>query len=288
MADNLLGRAKSLVQSNVKNFTSDLENRVKSTATNFATNALESALGGGTKAILEKLLGGPSSMPVLKTKTAAKVSGTDADWRVRLSLPASFANDVTMKPIIETNGLVFPYTPTILIQHTANYDAMQPIHSNYPFPQYTNSQIEDIVITGDFFCENAKDAQYWASMLHYLRSVTKMSYGQSSNAGAPPPIVHLNGYGDFVFPNVPVVVKNFTVDLPADVDYIKTQIDGDVSISGGTTSVAGFNEGWAPVQSQVSVTVGPIYSRAKTSQFSLDDFVNGEYLGSGQNGGGFV
>lgn len=281
--DNL----KSIVQSNVKNFTSDLENRATSLATNFANNALNAALGSGAAGILKSLLNGPSSMPTAKTSTAAKVSGSTDDWRVRLSLPAVFANDETMKPIIETNGLVFPYTPTILIQHTANYDAMQPIHSNYPFPQYTNSQIEDIVITGDFFCENAKDAQYWASMLHYLRSVTKMFYGQSSNAGAPPPVVHLNGYGDFVFPNVPVVVKNFTVDLPADVDYIKTQIDGEVSVS-TTTSVSGFNEGWAPVQSQVSVTVGPIYSRAKTSQFSLDDFVRGEYLGAGQNGGGFV
>jgi hypothetical protein len=281
--DNL----KSVVQSNVKNFTSDLENTVKSTATNFANNALNSALGSGAAGILRSLLNGPSSTPALRTSTPAKVAGTDADWRVRLSLPSVFANDETMKPIIETNGLVFPYTPTILIQHTANYDAMQPTHSNYPFPQYQNSQIEDIVITGDFFCENAVDAQYWAATLHYLRSVTKMFYGQSSNAGAPPPIVHLNGYGDFVFPNVPVVVKNFTVDLPADVDYIKTQMDGVVSKS-VTTSVNGFNEGWAPVQSQVSVTVGPIYSRAKTSQFSLDDFVKGEYLGSGQNGGGFV
>ena len=281
------GNIKSIVQSNVKNFTSDLENRASSFATNFANNALNSALGSGAAGILKSLLNGPSSMPTAKTSTAAKVSGSTDDWRVRLSLPAAFANDETMKPIIETNGLVFPYTPTILIQHTANYDAMQPTHSNYPFPQYQNSQIEDIVITGDFFCENAVDAQYWAATLHYLRSVTKMFYGQSANAGAPPPIVHLNGYGDFVFPNVPVVVKNFTVDLPADVDYIKTQMDGEVSI-GPTTSVNGFNEGWAPVQSQVSVTVGPIYSRAKTSQFSLDDFVRGEYLGAGQNGGGFV
>lgn len=281
-------KLKSVVQSNVKNFTGDLENKAKSFATNFANNALDSALGSGTAAIFRQLLGGPSSTPKLKTSTPAKVSGSGNDWRVRLSLPAAFANDVTMKPIIETNGLVFPYTPTILIQHTANYDALQPTHSNYPFPQYTNSQIEDIVITGDFFCENAKDAQYWAATLHYLRSATKMFYGQSEeNAGAPPPIVHLNGYGDFVFPNVPVIIKNFTVDMPADVDYIKTSMGSNLPTNEVTIPDAAVTSGvtgWAPVQSQVSVTVGPIYSRAKTSQFSLDDFVRGGYL----KGGGFI
>lgn len=275
--DNL----KSVVQSNVKNFTSDLENKAKSFGTNLVNNALENALGGGAASILKSLLGGPSSTQSLKTTTAAKVAGASNDWRVRLSLPPLLNEAELFAPLKETNGLVFPYTPTILIQHSANYDAMQPTHSNYPFPQYQSSQIDDIVITGEFFCENAVDAQYWAATLHYLRSVTKMSYGQSSNQGAPPPIVFLNGYGDFVFPNVPVIIKNFSVDLPTDVDYIKTQLEGPVSVSGGTTSVDGFYEGWAPVQSQVMVTVSPIYSRARTSQFSLDKFVNGDYLDNG-------
>ena len=278
--DNL----KSIVQSNVKNFTDDIENKAKSFGNNLVGNALESALGGGAASILKSLLGGPSSQPSLKTATSAKVAGAGNDWRVRLSLPSTMSSVDIFAPLQETNGLVFPYTPTILIQHSANYDAMQPTHSNYPFPQYQNSQIDDIVITGDFFCENAVDAQYWAATLHYLRSVTKMAYGQSSNQGAPPPVVFLNGYGDFVFPNVPVIVKSFSVDLPADVDYIKTQVDGTVSKIDGGTDVAGFSEGWAPVQSQVMVTVQPIYSRARTSQFSLDEFVKGGYL----NNGGFM
>ena len=116
-----------------------------------------------------------------------------------------------------------------------------------------------------------------------------MNYGTDSDAGAPPPIVKLTGYGDFVFPNVPVVIRNFTVDLPADVDYIKTQITGDVSINDGTVDkIIPGKAGWAPVQSQVSITVTPIYSRAKTSQFSLTSFINGGYLGSSGNGSGFI
>ena len=280
----MLDKIGSVVQSNVKNFASDIEGKAKSFGNNLVNNALENALGGGAASILKSLLGGPSSQPSLNNAVAAKVKGAANDWRVRLSLPSTIDKTGILKPLDATNGLVFPYTPTILIQHSANYDAMQPTHSNYPFPSYQNSQIDDIVITGDFFCENAVDAQYWAATLHYLRSITKMAYGQSSNAGAPPPLIFLNGYGDFVFPNVPVIVKTFSVDLPADVDYIKTQVDGEVSRINGGTSVDGFYEGWAPVQSQVMVTVQPVYSRARTSQFSLDKFVKGDYL----DNGGFI
>jgi hypothetical protein len=280
----MLDRIGSVVQSNVKNFASDIEGKAKSFGNNLVNNALENALGGGAASILKSLLGGPSSQPSLNNAVAAKVKGADNDWRVRLSIPSTMDKTEILKPLDATNGLVFPYTPTILIQHSANYDAMQPTHSNYPFPAYQNSQIDDIVITGDFFCENAVDAQYWVATLHYLRSVTKMAYGQSTNAGSPPPLVFLNGYGDFVFPNVPVIIKTFSVDLPSDVDYIKTQAEGEVTKIDGGTSVDGFYEGWAPVQSQVMVTVQPVYSRARTSQFSLDKFVNGDYL----DNGGFI
>lgn len=280
---------KSIVQSNVKNFTDDLENTAKGLKSNLINSAVDSLGLGGAGGLLKALLGGPSSQPQLKTLVAAGTAQETNDWRVKLSIPSTFGAPKILEPLVATNGLVFPYTPTILIQHTANYDALSPTHSNYPFPQYQNSQIEDLVITGDFFCENAKDAQYWTAMVHYLRSVTKMNYGTDSDAGAPPPIVKLTGYGDFVFPNVPVVIRNFTVDLPADVDYIKTQITGDVSINDGTVDkIIPGKAGWAPVQSQVSITVTPIYSRAKTSQFSLTSFINGGYLGSSGNGSGFI
>ena len=280
---------KSIVQSNVKNFTDDLENTAKGLKSNLINSAVDSLGLGSAGGLLKALLGGPSSQPQLKTQVKAGTKQETNDWRVKLSIPSTFGAPKILEPLVATNGLVFPYTPTILIQHTANYDALSPTHSNYPFPQYQSSQIEDLVITGDFFCENAKDAQYWTAMVHYLRSVTKMNYGTDSDAGAPPPIVKLTGYGDFVFPNVPVVIRNFTVDLPADVDYIKTQITGDVSIKDGTVDkIIPGKAGWAPVQSQVSITVTPIYSRAKTSQFSLTSFINGGYLGSSGNGSGFI
>lgn len=281
-------KLKEVARSNVSNFQQSIENTAKGLGDKLVNSALDSI--GPAGGILKAILNGPSSVPKLKVETGARVAGESNDWRVRLSLPADFASDTVLKPLVETSGLVFPYTPTILIQHTANYDSLHPIHSNYPFPAYQNSQIEDLVITGDFFCENAKDAQYWTAMLHYLRAATKMNYGKDKNAGSPPPIVKLNGYGDFVFPNVPVLIRNFTVDLPADVDYIKTAVTSEVATDGPNTAeiAKGVKFGWAPVQSQVAVTVTPVYSRAKVSQFSLSSFVKGDYIGSGGDTGGFI
>jgi hypothetical protein len=193
-------------------------------------------------------------------------SQTDLDWRVRLSMPPNFQNSPVMQPLLETNGLMFPYTPQIVLESTANYNSLHPTHSNYPFPAYQNSQVSAITIIGEFFVENAKEAEYWIAATHYLRSVTKMAYGQTSNAGSPPPVVKLNGYGDYIFKDVPVTVTYFTVDLPNDVDYIQCDVG-----EGGT---------WVPVRSQINIQVQPTYSRKSITKFSLDKFVNGGYIGN--------
>jgi len=72
--------------------------------------------------------------------------------------------------------------------------------------------------------ETQYDAAYWLGVVHFLRSVTKMFSGESSPAGNPPPILSLNGYGEYVFKNVPVVVTNFQVSLDAGSDYISYNI----------------------------------------------------------------
>jgi len=104
-------------------------------------------------------------------------SSSSGDWRVKLSLPSNFAGSPVLSPLTETSGLVFPYTPTIYITHSAGYNQIQPIHSNYPFYAYQNSRVEQFSIVGDFYVENAKEAEYWIAAIHYLRSVTKMAYG---------------------------------------------------------------------------------------------------------------
>ena len=212
------------------------------------------------------------------------------DWRVKLSVPPSIAADGLLAPLQEasTGGhMVFPFTPTIIISHSAAYNTVAPIHNNYPFFAYQNSQVDAMTIVGQFYCQNATEARYWMACLHYLRTMTKTDYGIGST-GSPPPIAKLNGYGDYVFNNVPVIIQNFTVDMPNEVDYIST------SFTTGPTppaSKAGMDEaggpvpkrshGCAPAESQFSITVQPIYSRSKQANFNYTDFTNGSNLGQG-------
>ncbi len=208
------------------------------------------------------------------------------DWRVSLSLPGNvtFENSKLLNPLTHTGmRMVFPYTPTIILSHTANYNQIQPIHNNYPFYAYNNSSVDQMTITGEFFVQTSAEGTYWVSMLHYLRSVTKMFYGEGEFQGAPPPVVKLNGYGDYVFKNVPVVVTMFTLDMPTEIDYIAVDLSDMGALataSQGATDTANIKGtvAYVPVQSQVTVTVQPIYSRTDVQGFSLTDFVNGEYV----------
>lgn len=204
----------------------------------------------------------------------AWASQDPGDWRVRLSIPPNFnlPGPLATK-LAATNGMVFPYTPQIILQHSAQYGQLRPTHSNYPFPVYQSSSVDAIAINGEFLIENTDEAKYWIAAIHYLRSVTKMAYGETSNQGSPPPVVRLNGYGDFVLKNVPVVVTTFNVDMPTDVDYLHVP---DIGPQGT----------WVPVRSTISIQVTPTYSRRAVQSFSLDKFVAGGYANS--NGVGFI
>lgn len=238
---------------------------VKATALDFVA---DSGFGKALRAtnLLGGILGGAEDV------SAMWGSNNDLDWRVRLSVPSNMQGGPILRPLSETNGMVFPYTPQVMIQSSAGYSEITPVHNNYPYLAYQNSRVNAMTITGEFVCENAKEGEYWIAAVHYLRSITKMSYGNSSNKGAPPPVVHLNGYGDYVFKNVPVVVTEFVVDLLPSTDYI--QVD-----------TLGPNGSWVPVKSSISVTAQPVYSRTSQARFSLDSFVRGDYIVSGK---GFI
>lgn len=230
--------------------------------------------------------------PIEKKDNNVHFFGRQRDWRVKLSVPNidSFTKSPLLAPLAASGGLVFPYTPTIIVAHSANYNAIAPVHTNYPYFAYQNSQVDQLVITGDFFVQNGVEAEYWVAAMHYLRSCTKMFYGGNADTiGAPPPVVKLNGYGDFIFRDVPVVITNFTIDLPQDVDYIQTGLKG-VTVKRAEL-VGDFDDGrragvsWVPTQSLITVTVQPLYSRREIEQFSLQKYVNGDYISTGK---GFI
>lgn len=269
-------------------------------------STLDTALPDNFKSLIrgKNLLKGVSGLLQKSTATATIASSPEEkDWRLRLSVPnlETFLNSKLLEPLkITNNSLIFPFTPTVILSNSANYNAVNPVHSNYTYYNYVNSQADQIVVTGDFIVENQNDGRYWISMLHYLRSITKMFYGGDEYKGSPPPIVRLNAYGDYVFNNVPVVVSNFTVDLQSDVDYIavnfsvpdeslpEVRIEIEDIIENTPAATASQDKSavnWVPTRSTVNITLLPIYSRSTVEQFSLKDFVDGKYV---INGKGFV
>jgi len=149
------------------------------------------------------------------------------DWRVRLSLSIG-ANYLykdpspgILAPLVKTDGVVFPYTPTIDTSYVANYTKTELTHSNYRGAFYQNSSVQDVSIRGMFTAQDTSEAAYMLAVIHFFRSVTKMFYGKDSQRGAPPPLVYLSGFGDYQFAGHPCVVTNFGYSLPSDVDYIR-------------------------------------------------------------------
>ena len=244
---------------------------------------------------VRKFFGAPGSKTVApgaegsggSSETKASFSSSNPrDWRVKLSIPPidsifdtsisgqsgpGFARNILV-PLIATNGFIFPYTPTVTLTHSANYSSMDPIHNNYPFAAYENSKLDKITIIGDFYCEDSNDAAYWIAGVHFFRTMTKMFFGDGANSGSPPPIIKLNGYGDYVFNEVPVAVTQFSVEMPKDVDYIPSSFLIPTQFQQAT------GVGYVPVKSVFTVTLMPMYSRESVRKFNLNDFASGLYL----------
>jgi len=151
----------------------------------------------------------------------------NADWRVKLRLAPladylyKATNPGILSPLVGTDGVLFPYTPTINTSYRANYSAVDITHSNYKGYFYQNSSVEPVTISCPFTAQSTAEAEYLLAVIHFFKSVTKMFYGQDPQRGSPPPLVYLTGLGEFQYNEHPCVVQTFTYDLPADVDYVR-------------------------------------------------------------------
>lgn len=174
-------------------------------------------------------------------KAAGKAAG-DGDWRVRLRLAPNatylyktpgIGSAGILEPLRQTDGVVFPYTPKIDIQYSAEYNPYDLVHSNYRGYFYKGSRVGEVVMNADFTAQDSSEADYVLAVIHFFRSATKMFYGQDKQRGTPPPLVFLSGLGEFQFNEHPCVISQFVYNLPSDVDYIRSR--GRQSTSSGVT-----------------------------------------------------
>jgi hypothetical protein len=247
----------------------------------------------------------------------------NGDWRVRLSLApqANYlykaADPGILRPLAPTNGIIFPYTPTISTSYRANYSPYDLTHSNYKGYFYQNSSVDPINMTCSFTAQNTQQADYLLAVIHFFRSVTKMFYGQDAQRGAPPPLVYLSGLGEYQFNGHPCLVQSFAYSLPADVNYIRAGVEAQSGLNLTTNRVrqdvasnAIFNQiqriasafttkgalpakpptpnlglgspTYVPTKIEITIVLLPIQSRQQVSQqFSLENFANGKLIKGG-------
>lgn len=279
----------------------------------------------------QDVLSGAKGTTAAETNTRTQATQQDEanfkqseDWRVRLSLApeSKYLYNVEgaqgiLAPLAATDGILFPYTPNIQVTYAASYEAPDVAHTNYKIYQYKNSSVDNIQISCDFTAQDTFEANYLLAVIHFLRSITKMFYGQDQNPkpGVPPPLCYLTGLGAFQFDAHPLAVTNFTYNLPIDVDYIR---------AGTTTTNAGVNKSserspdnsgtqlgqrstgvgpgatvpapkfknvpggtieptYVPTKMQIQISAIPIITRNNISNnFSLKDYATGKLLQGSQ------
>jgi hypothetical protein len=247
----------------------------------------------------------------------------NTDWRVvlRLAPGATYLYNAPqaglLQPLKTTNGVVFPYTPSITTAYKANYSEYNLTHSNYRGYFYQNSYTDTVQLNATFTAQSTADAAYVLAVIHFFRSVTKMFYGQDAQRGSPPPLVYLSGLGDYQFNNHPCVVSQFNYVLPADVDYISSGSPNNLGLNlqplqnlysttlnavaptatrlaaaflpaGAQNSVSAplqallSNPTYVPSKIDIQLSLLPVQSRSQVSkQFSLKNFANGNLLKGG-------
>jgi hypothetical protein len=132
-----------------------------------------------------------------------------------------------LKPLAETGGLIWPYTPTIGYNHNIDYQSIATVHANQDFHVYNRTPAVELQVSGDFSVQNQIEGRYALAAIHFLRTMAKMNFGDKDPAaGTPPPVLLFNAYGPFVFKDLPVIVKSFQAEFPDGVDYVEVGVQG--------------------------------------------------------------
>jgi hypothetical protein len=191
------------------------------------------------------------------------------DQRIRLTPKDSsiLTTGSILAPLIPTQGLMFPYTPTITITSSTNYGTQQLVHANQQNMYFTNVASTTFNITGTFTAQTDQEAQYLLGCLHFLRTTQKMRFGQGSAIGLPPPVLVLNGYGLAILNNLSVLITSFAIDMNNDVDYVQTYSQG--------------LSAWVPAFTQITVSCVVQNTPNKLRTFNWDTFASGALLTSG-------
>lgn len=166
-------------------------------------------------------------------------------------------------------GIIFPYSPNITAQAQVEYSQYDMIHTNYQQNTFVKSRPPSIQLTAQFVHQTRDDLIYTAAVIHFLKVVTKMHFGDSDpDRGTPPPVLEFSAYGSMNFKRVPVLLGSYSMSYPDDIDYVETEVNGDVI--------------QLPIVTIIAMDLIPQYNGTKVrNEFTLDNFARGKLYKDG-------
>ncbi len=224
-----------------------------------------------------------------RTDYRAKLSamGTSPEDKELIYGPRN--KDNILYPLWETDGLMFPYTPMIQVQHAnvgfGQYDLP---HTNYDYLAYSKTQSPSMTVTGTFSAHTEQEARYMLAGLHFFRTVTKSNFGiKDDNRGTPPPKLAFSAYGPAMFNRTPVYTRSVAFGLDQDVDYVPVTVESDYVhlTSDGIIEgelAAQLSKSYLPLVLNVfvDIVVSPNPSQLR-DEFDLEEFRTGKLLDKG-------
>lgn len=211
----------------------------------------------------------------ISTDDAGKL-GESYDWRARLRpknggadrfySDLGIAQNPLLEPLAASNGIVWQYTPTIFLSGSAEYNEALMQGMNYPINTFISSRPPDIPITADFSANNIYEARYLLAIMTFLKICTKAAFGDDAvargTAGTPPPVLVFEYLGAHGFNKVPVVVTNWSMQLPDNVDYVPVQVNDEIT--------------YVPTLTNIMINLKPQYTPHKLRRkFSVEAITSG-------------
>lgn len=229
-------------------------------------------------------------------------SRTDSKLKEQIYGPNERENNILF-PLWATDGLMFPYTPSIQVSQDTTWQAADLEHSNFDILSWKNSASATISLTAKFTVQNQREGEYLLAAIHFLRTVSKSFFGEADaekfsafkaktpgitsektpqqnadnqitqsasagRAGLPPPVLLFSGYGDYMFNDLRVVVKSHSWSYDEAADLIEIKLPrGKV---------------WLPPLMSLSISLSIQNNTDRVrEQFNLDDFRTGVLLKKG-------
>ena len=201
------------------------------------------------------------------------------DWRARLrpkkggesifyqKTTKGDSGDYLLKPIEESGGLIWQYTPTIIVTGQANYAQAHMQGMNYQINTFQNSLPPALPVTADFTANDIYEARYMLAMFTFCKIATKGAFGDSAvkagDYGRPPPVLVFEYMGDHMFNKVPVIVTSYSIQLPDEVDYVPVKVGDTVT--------------HVPTRCNLMINLEPTFTPQKLRRkFNLDALTSGE------------